>query len=103
MGGAVCALVPEGARGVQGKITVAVVPAPRDLFVLLRVEPIAGSLPFPLPIDRLAGTVAATARQHGWHGTCRQVGRSLECLLPRLDRVVAEPSDGLHGSFSVPT
>ncbi|MBL8735675.1 MAG: hypothetical protein JNL12_04550 [Planctomycetes bacterium] len=103
VGEALRSLVHEVPTGVQGTVTVAVAPALRDVHVLLRFEPVAGSLPFPLALDRLAGNVAATARQHGWHGTCRQLGRSLECVLPRLDRAVAEPSDGLHGSFSMPT
>lgn len=103
VGEALRSLVHEVPTGVQGTVTVAVAPALRDVHVLLRFEPLAGSLPFPLALDRLAGNVAATARQHGWHGTCRQLGRSLECVLPRLDRAVAEPSDGLHGSFSLPT
>lgn len=96
-------LVHEIPTGVQGTVSVAVAPAAHEVHVLLRFEPAAGSLPFPLALDRLAGNVAATGRRHGWNGTCRQLGRTLECVLPRLDRPAAEPSDGLHGSFSLPT
>lgn len=96
-------LVHEIPSGVQGTVSVAVAPTAREVHVLLRFEPAAGSLPFPLALDRLAGNVAATGRRHGWNGTCRQLGRTLECVLPRLDRGAAEPSDGLHGSFSLPT
>jgi hypothetical protein len=96
-------LVSQVPHGVQGTISVALAPAASDVHVLIRFRPEAGSLPFPLALDRLAAEVAATGRRSGWRGQCRAIGHSLECTIPRLTNWRSEPSDGLHGSFSTPT
>lgn len=95
-------LVEAIPHGVQGSIDLRVVPTARTAQVRLQFLPAPGSLPFPIGLDELAARIDGIARSQGWRGRCGQAERALELTLPRTATAV-EPSDGLHGSFSLPT